>query len=72
MTPLHNLSPSQYNDEGDVPELALLLLKHGAEVNRRDKSDEAPLHLAIRRTRLKFAGILLEHDEDPDAENNKG
>ena len=37
MTPLHILSESGTKYEGNVLDLALLLLKHDAEVNRRDK-----------------------------------
>jgi hypothetical protein len=47
-------------------------LKHGAEVNRRDKNNQTPLHLAIRRDWFKLARILLEHGADANAENNNG
>ena len=75
MTPLHILSESRIDDRNDVhPVLdhALLLLKHGAEVNRRDKDKETPLHLAIRWDLFKLVGILLENGADANAENDQG
>ena len=60
------------NDEDDVLNHALLLLKHGAEVNRRDKNKQTPLLLAMEGDLFKLAGILLEHGADANAENNNG
>jgi ankyrin repeat protein len=71
-TPLHILSQSQFYDEGDIHNLALTLLKNGAEVNRRDKVNETPFHLAIQRNRFKLAWAFLEHGADAIAENYKG
>jgi ankyrin repeat protein len=71
MTPLHVLLESQITDEGDVLNDVLLLLKHGAEVNRRGRFNDSLLHLAIRRDWFKLAGILLEHGADANAENNE-
>ena len=72
MTPLHILSKSSIEHEVDALDHALLLLKHGAEVNKRDKGNQTPLHLAIRRNRFRLAGILIEHGADAIAENNEG
>jgi ankyrin repeat protein len=47
----------------------LLLLKHGAAVNCRDKDNQTPLHLAIHWNQFKLAEILLEHGADADAED---
>ena len=71
-TPLHTLSESRTNDEGNVLNHALLLLKLGVDVNRRNKDNETPLHLAIRRSWFRFARILLEHGADATAVDNKG
>jgi ankyrin repeat protein len=73
-TPLHILSGSRItNDsEGDVLNLVRHLLKLGAKVNGRDKDEETPLHLAIRRDQLKLAGILLEHGADANTVNIDG
>ena len=56
MTPLHILSERQIRNEGDVLNLALLLLKHGTEVSGRDEDDGPLLHLAIQLGRFKLAG----------------
>jgi ankyrin repeat protein len=72
VTPLHVLSESEIDDEDDFLDYALLLLKYGAEVNRRDNDNDTPLHLAILRDQFKLAEILLEHSADADAENNNG
>ena len=69
-TPLHLLSESDIDDEGDVLNLARSLLKHSVEVNSRDKDNETPLHLAIRWYQFELAGILLEHGADANAQNN--
>ena len=71
-TPFHELSQCEVLFEGDILNLATLLLKHGAELNRRDRSNEAPLHLAIQSNRFRLAKFLLEKGADPNVENNKG
>ena len=72
MNPLYILSIDQIKDEDDVLYLTLLLLKHGAEVNGRDKYNDTPLHRAIQRDRFKLAWNLLEHGADANAEDNNG
>jgi ankyrin repeat protein len=72
-TPLHILSESasRINDKGDALNLAWILSENG-EVNRRDKVNETPLHLAIRWGQFKIAGILLKHGTDANAQNDNG
>jgi ankyrin repeat protein len=70
-TLLHILSESRYY-KGGILNLALLLLKHGAEVNRRDKVNETPLLRAIRWDQFMLAETLLKHGADSNAENNRG
>ena len=50
-TMLHILSEIRIKNEGDVLDLALSLLRYGAEVNTRDKNNQTPLHLAEKRDR---------------------
>ena len=71
MTPFHILSSTIY-DEDAFLDLTLLLLKHGAEANKRFEGNEALLHLAIRWDWFKLAGILLEHGADANVENDQG
>ena len=63
---------SRIKDESDMHNLVLLLLKHGAEVNRGDKRNQTPLHLATRRNQFRLAAIFLEHGADANAENKQG
>ena len=71
ITPFHILSSAIY-DEDAFLDLTLLLLKHGAEANKRFKGKETLLHLAIRWDWFKLAEILLEHGADANVENNQG
>ena len=67
------LSNSDICDEDYVLNLVLLLLRHGAEVDKRDYyGNPTPLHLAIQMNRFRLAGILVEHGADPIAENDEG
>jgi ankyrin repeat protein len=52
--------------------LALLFLEHGAEVNKLNRFNETPLHLAIRWKQFKLAELLLEHGADANAEDAIG
>ena len=69
-TMLHILSEIRINNECDLLNLALLLLKYGADVNTLDKHNQTPLHLAVKRDRSELAVILLEHGADASAEDN--
>ena len=71
-TPLHILSESRINDEGNTIDHALLLLKLGVDVNKRDKDNETPLHMAVRWDQFKLTEILLEHGADVLVENKDG
>jgi ankyrin repeat protein len=71
-TPLHLLLASQIHDECGALYLLWLLLGHGAVVNKRDKKNQTPLLLAMRRGWFKLARILLEHGADANAEDNTG
>jgi ankyrin repeat protein len=68
-TPLHILS-GMYNE--DVPNHALFLLGHGAEVDGRDVCNQTPLLLAMESGRFLLARILLEHGADPKATDHNG
>ena len=72
MTPLQILSEEKTDDDGNLLDLAQVLLKHGAEVNRRNKDGQTPLHLAMRRKQSRLVEILLEHGADANAKNNEG
>ena len=72
MTLLHRLSEKGISDKCDVLHLALLFLKHGADVNRKDEDRNTPLHLAIRGGRFELAKLLLKHGADANAENYYG
>ena len=67
------LQPASYiRDEDDVLDLAQSLLKHGVEVNRRDKDNQTPLLLAIKFSWFKVARILVEHGADANTEDKSG
>lgn len=44
-----------------------LLLKHGADVNAKDRRKVTPLHVAVRGRNLAAAEFLLKHGAEPDA-----
>jgi ankyrin repeat protein len=70
-TPLHLLSASRIRN-GDSLDLVWLLLGRGAEVNRRDKDKQTPLHLSMRVDWFKLARILLDRGADANAEDIHG
>ena len=71
-TPLHLLSESRIHDEGSALNLISLLLENGAVavVNKRDKSNQTPLLLAMGRDWFKLSRILIDRGADANAENN--
>ena len=72
MTLLHRLSEKGISDKYDVLHHTLLFLRHGADVNSKDKYSNTPLHLAIRREQFELAKLLLEHGADANAQNDDG
>jgi ankyrin repeat protein len=73
---LHNASRG--NSESIDPSLskvALLLLKHGADVNARtdkDKGHSTPLHQAARYGRIEVAHVLLQHGANVGTKDGDG
>ena len=49
-----------------------LLLKSGADVNEKNNSQLAPIHLAVWQGDLRFLKILVEHGADLDAQDLQG
>ena len=80
--PIHSVSEGYQatgilNIRQSLPDVARLLLEHGANVNAR-ASDASytpgatPLHLAIFYNRVEVVRVLLEHGANVDAEDNRG
>ena len=65
-TPLHTASSVNHI------EMARLLIKHGANVNAKDESDNSPLHLAIYEGHGKLAKLLIESGAYVDSRNYNG
>ena len=57
-TPLHR---------AEEEEVALLLLKHGADANALDIKNRTPLHIVSELGRVRAARVLLEHGDGVDA-----
>lgn len=58
-----------------TPEMAQLMLAHGANANMRDKGGKTPLHYAYLRqysTSLALAQVLLEHGADVTLQDGHG
>ena len=72
------LSHTSYNNRQLLPDVARLLLEHGADVNARiehegDDEGITPLHLAAAdRGRVQVVRVLLEHGANVGAEDKKG
>ena len=64
MEPLFRSYGNKYEIEGgDAGAVALLLLKHGADIEATDAVGESPLHLTARWDRLAVAETLLQRLE---------
>jgi ankyrin repeat protein len=71
-TPLHQVSLCSEYQGHDYPHFAQLMLKHGADVNARDKDQETPLHSASCMSKLEVARVLLDHGANIHARNVQG
>lgn len=57
---------------GSSPEIVLLLLAGGAEVDFEDKDGDTPLHAAIRKRREDVARVLIDAKANVNARNQEG
>ena len=62
-TPLHIAVERGYKD------IAELLIKHGADVNAKDRYGETPLHYAARVGRRDIAELLIKHGANVNAKD---
>jgi cytohesin len=67
-TPLHLAPEGSYSEDPNVtprlPDVARLLLGHGADVKTQDNDRSTPLHTAARHGRIEVVRVLLEHGAD--------
>ncbi len=54
------------------PEVATVLLKHGADANYQDKRGKSPLHIASRHPSGDLARLLLDHGANLNASDTRG
>jgi ankyrin repeat protein len=54
------------------PDVARLLLEHGADLNVQTDRGSTPLHIAARDMGTEFVRVLLEHGANVGAKDNKG
>lgn len=55
------------------PEVIKLFLKHGANINSKNKDGETPLHImAQHRANYDCLELLIDADANPDAQDNDG
>ena len=66
------LSAGPHNSPKLLPDVARLLLEHGADVNARINRGSTTLHVAASYGRVEVVRVLLEHGANLDAEDNKG
>jgi ankyrin repeat protein len=66
MTPLHKAS--QYGH----PEVAQVLIDHGANLNARDQNHWTPIHYSAEHVHVGLVKLLLERGADVHAMNDEG
>jgi hypothetical protein len=77
-TPIHIVSAgtnnpnTPYNGPHLLPNVARLLLEHGADVDALTDDGLTPLHMAVESGRVEVARVLLEHGANVGAEDNEG
>ena len=74
-TPLHFASQGTFTKGPNIalwPDVARLLLEHGADVNAQGDYHLIPLHVAAQHGRVKVVRVLLEYGADVGAENDHG
>ncbi|KAM8930441.1 85/88 kDa calcium-independent phospholipase A2 isoform 2-T2 [Pelodytes ibericus] len=54
------------------PEIAVLLIQRGCNVNSLSRTSETPLHIMVKRDRFECAMVLLTHGADPNARGEHG
>jgi ankyrin repeat protein len=65
--PLHKVSYGKYKHPEDGVSVAGLLLKHGVDVNTRNKNHLTPLHVASYVGNIEIVLLLLDHGADPES-----
>ena len=68
-TPLSQLS---WKAQENGPEIAALLLSHGADANSRDNQGFTPLHRAVGHGKVAFARYLASNGADVNARTDQG
>ena len=66
MTPLHVAAVS------NAPEVAAVLIEHGADINAKGLEGHTPLHLAAWHNAREVAEVLIEHGANIHAKDMKG
>ena len=66
------LPATPHNSPQLLPDVARLLLEHGADVSARTNRGSTTLHVAASYGRVEVVRVLLEYGANLDAEDNKG
>lgn len=53
-------------------EIAKLLIENGADVNKKDKENNTPLHIAVQNNSLELVKLLIEKGADVNATDKNG
>ena len=70
----HSIPVTHHYGSQLLPDVARLLLEHGADINTRDNDGRTPLHVAAERTSSERVGVvrvLLEHGANVGARDNR-